>query len=176
MKVLTKLVLLFGLLGASGAAYAEGGTCPPGYYPVNSPGVMGCAPIPGYDNGGGGGGGGYGGGGGPPPAQWESRWGAIVLGKPWALGAANNMRSKQAAEQAAMADCRAKKGIECKLRRSYFNSCGIVVVGSDPPGVSTGNADTVKDAAETGLKACRKAGAKDCYLLWSGCSTPVRIR
>lgn len=46
------LVLLAALSLGGGPARAEGGTCPPGFYPAGGIGFVGCAPIPGYDSGG----------------------------------------------------------------------------------------------------------------------------
>lgn len=42
--VVAGLILL--LIGSVGTASAEGGSCPPGYYPIGGQGVQGCAPIP----------------------------------------------------------------------------------------------------------------------------------
>lgn len=166
MKLPTPSSLLLVLLGTSSIAHAEGGTCPNGYYPANTPGVMGCAPIPGYyqqqvtPQ--------------PPPSLWADRWGAIVVGKPGTLGVSKDMSDQKLAVQSAITDCRAKGGTECELQISYANGCGVVVVGN--PGFNAGNADTLEEATEHGLKVCQDAGAINCHVYYSACSPAVQIR
>jgi hypothetical protein len=167
MKHLTSLSLLFGFLCTSTLAYAEGGTCPDGYYPSNGPGVMGCSPIPGYNTqqqqtpe--------------PPPPQWESRWGAITVGKPGIFGSSANISNQQSANQSALADCRAKGGAECQIEDSWANGCGVLIAGN--PGYNVTVAATLEEATQHGLKVCRDAGATNCRVHHSTCSPSVRIR
>jgi Domain of unknown function (DUF4189) len=124
MKTLALLNFLLGMLGVCGMARSEGGTCLNGYYPANSPGVMGCAPIPGYNNqqqqaapq--------------PPPPKWADRWGAISTDAVHGVvGATSGMPTGEAAEQGSIVGCRVKGGTDCKLQVSYVNGCGAMVVG-----------------------------------------------
>lgn len=160
-------LLVLGLFCVSGVAIAEGGTCPPGYYPYNTPGVMGCAPIPGYDNG-------------AASTQlampepvWATRWGAIAMdftnGK---VGAVTEMHSKRKAEQAALAQCRSNGGSVCESALSYRNQCGVIAWGTSH--VSTYSAETIEQASALALQACRKH-TTDCQIYYADCSIPERI-
>lgn len=160
------LALFLGLSSLSAAVRAEGG-CPPGMIPYSGTNISSCGPIHGYTQqqqaapq--------------PPPPQWESRWGAIAVGKPGIFGASANMSNQQSAEQSAMADCRAKGGIECELQISYANGCGVLTVGN--PGFNASKAATPEEAVQHGLKVCRDAGATNCRAYYSTCSPAVRIR
>ena len=74
----------------------------------------------------------------------------------------------------AMTDCQANGGTECMLQVSYVNGCGAMVVGN--PGFNVGNASTLDQVVQQGLKVCRDAGAIECRVYYSACSPPVRIR
>jgi Domain of unknown function (DUF4189) len=169
MKTLALLNFLLGMLGVCGMAHSEGGTCPNGYYPANSPGVMGCAPIPGYNNqqqqaapq--------------PPPPQWADRWGAIASDVPrGAVGTAADMFSQQEAQLAAMTACQAKGGANCKLDTWYRNRCAAMVV--DDGGYNVVNRDTLDEAIQASMKGCTDAGAMNCHVYYFACSLPVRVR
>lgn len=165
MKPRILLALLLGLSSLNLTAHAEGGTCPNGYYPVNSPGMMSCAPIPGYNQ--------QQAAPQPPQPQWESRWGAISTdASRGVVGATSGMPSRQAAEQAVIADCRAKGGTECKLQVSYANGCGAMVVGDKAFTVEWGT--TQDDAAQKSLRMCSTA-TTNCRVYYSTCSPPARI-
>ena len=166
MKPLTLLALLLGLSSLSITAHAEGG-CPPGWMPYSSTSINSCGLIPGYDEqqqtape--------------PRPPRWESRWGAIATdGKKGILGVASGAPSQSIAERIAIADCHAKGG-DCKLQVSYANSCGVMVV--DEGGFNVGNAATLDQAVQSGMKVCHEAGAANCRVYYSTCSPPVRIQ
>ena len=167
MRTLARALLLMmaGLLW-NGLAHAEGGSCPPGQYPVGGQGWQGCNPIPGYGS--------------QQHApqqaapQWESRWGAIATDGPsGALGAATDKRSKREASQAALQDCQSKGGVNCKIDAAYDNQCAAVVVGSG--GYNVQNAPTTDRAVAIGMKICRE-GLTDCHAYYTACSLPVRTR
>jgi Domain of unknown function (DUF4189) len=167
MKTMAFLSLLVGILGVCDMAHAEGGTCPDGYYPANSPGVMGCAPIPGYNQ--------------QqqrpaqlPPPQWESRWGAVAADVPGgAVGASTDMPSRQAAEQGAMADCEAQGSRNCVIETWYSNGCAAMVISDETH--TTNNAATLDEAIQKGMRMCSQVAA-NCRVYYSACSLPVRIR
>lgn len=105
-----------------GMARAEG-NCPPGYYPIGDPaqGSTGCAPLP--DN--------------QPDRRNDTGSGQVTpsLGPPLARGwtalvhdaagtvvvHVTGMKSRREALQAAMTQCRAKGGSECKLDMAIDN-------------------------------------------------------
>lgn len=159
------LALLAGVLGLTGdPARAEGGTCPSGYYPVNSPGVMGCAPIPGYD------------GSDEPEAagpRWESRWGAVAAGGT-GFGDAKGLPSRRAAEKLAMQKCRetAKEPSGCKIY-SFANTCAALAWGVDAYSWQVN--EDLNFATSEAMRQCGKM-TTDCQIFYSACMAPVRIR
>lgn len=161
-------LLLLALLFFSSIAHAEG-NCPPGYYPIGggSPGApQGCAPIPGYDQG-------------QPQQQaapqWLSKWGAVATDiDKGTLGAATSMASKGQAEQASLADCRAKGGEQCKIETTYTNGCVTVVAGS--PGYAVNSAPTQVQANAIGMSTCTDAGNANCHVIYTGCSLARRTQ
>jgi hypothetical protein len=143
---------------------AEGGTCPPGYYPVNSPGVMGCAPIPGY--------------GGDEPVDtgpsWVTTWGAIAAdGERQVVASVHSQRSKRKAETAAIKQCRAQGGSKkCQSWISFYNQCGVMAAGDSQ--ATTYRAGTAEEASREVMKRC-SALTSNCKVIQTACSYPVRV-
>lgn len=161
-----KRLLLIGVLLLSPAlSFAEGGTCPPGYYPHNIPGVMGCAPIPGY-----------GGGARPvdPGPQWETRWGTVAIDhENGAFGSAEAASTPRQAKRRAKAACKAQGGRNCRVGEPYFNQCIAVAWGD--AWISTYSAETVARASLLAVEDC-SLHTGDCQIFYSACSLPVRVR
>jgi hypothetical protein len=161
---------LFGLLLlATGFVHAEG-VCPPGMFPTNPPGAqgpVGCAPIPGYNNqqqsqfG-------------PPPPQWESRWGAIATDfSHSAAGASIDQPDGGAAEKAALAECKANGGSDCKIELQYGNGCAALAVGRAGHNAKAGL--TIDLAKQAAMKVCN-AEDSHCFIYYTACSLPVRVQ
>ena len=147
-------------------SFAEGGTCPSGYYPVNSPGVMGCAPIPG------------GGDSFLPPdpgPKWQTRWGVLAWGG-GGFGTSNNMPSKRKAEKFAIEACRGRspEPKQCKVKVVYFNQCVAVAQGENS--LASFRSPDLDDAKSSALETCRNGGDSFCKLTYDACSYPARIR
>lgn len=163
-----KTVLFLFLLAIANIAYAEGGTCPPGYYPVSSPGVMGCAPIPNYNQ--------NNVSATPTSERWATRWGAIAIDDTSAdtgLGTVSDMPSKRKAEQVALSKCRENGAAACKLKLSYYNQCAAIAWGDT--GYNAARAATVEEASEISIREC-SANHANCKIYYSECSLPERIR
>jgi hypothetical protein len=156
------------LFAIAAEAFAEGGTCPQGYYPINSPGVVGCAPIPGY---------GSGGSSGLPAApgpQWKTQWISVAFGNN-GFGAAVDMPSKRKAEKAALAQCRSMGGTGCHINITNYNQCIAVARGGNTA-MSVG-APEQKTAEMRAIEGCTKdTKNSNCEIYYSACSYPVRIR
>jgi len=157
------------LLGASVAAHAEG-ACPRGMIDVGqqcSHGVCSpvCAPYSQQQQAPR-----------PPPPQWADRWGAIATDEPrGVLGSVTGMPSEAAAKEAAVADCKAKGGINCTQHMlAYANGCGAVVVGSKTFSIYASS--TVAEVRAFGMKTCTDTGNVDCFVFFTACSPAVRIR
>lgn len=144
-------------------AKAEGGTCPPGYYPVNSPGVMGCAPIPSS-----------GGSNIPSGPTWKSQWGAIAVDfTKGVYGSISTQSGKRQAQRGAMKKCRANGGGKgCEVSLVYFNQCGVMARG-DAYAVTQG-AGTIEDASKIAIQRCSEH-TQNCRVVLSECSFPVRV-
>lgn len=164
--MMMRILLAFSLLVVSGYVMAEGGHCPPGYYPIGGQGAVGCAPIPGY-------------GGSSQPVQpsspeWQTRWGAIAVdGEKGSLGTAVGTRSKQEAENTALIDCQAKGGDNCRVDLTYYNQCGVMILGSSK--LNTARAATIEEATQIGMEICAAADT-NCRVYYSDCSYPVQTR
>lgn len=108
-------------------------------------------------------------------SQWASRWGAIYTDADRsAFGASENMPSKGKAKKAAEKDCIARGGEKCKLRIASSDQCRALAVNQ----VSSlaARAGTRDIAESDALSECRRDSGRECVLLYSGCSYPVRIR
>lgn len=167
LSALIRLLPLLLLQHVPIQAHAEGG-CPPGMLPASGTDISSCAPVPpGYYRtqpqpl--------------PPPAQWTSRWGAIATYAPTGvLGSSENLPSKDQAEQAALSDCKARGGLNCKIDIAYGNECAAVVVGDKGYNVNPGA--TADLASEMGMKICTEDGGNGCHVYYSACSLPERIQ
>jgi hypothetical protein len=158
------------LLGFSGLSYAEGGTCPPGYYPIGGQGAAGCAPIPndqdsgrrGFVD---------------LQAQWQKTWGAIAIDETvndGGIGTVTGLPDKQAADGAALAQCRASGGSDgCELLLSYQNQCAVIVSGASY--LNTHSAETVELASSSAVLKCSER-TTGCKIYYSACSAPTRVQ
>jgi len=163
-------LVAFGMLILwSGTALAEG-RCPPGYFPTGGADVgwYSCAPM------------------GPAPEadgealqppddgpEWETRWGAIAIGKE-GLGAAADMPSENKARKAALAKCRAtetKDPKSCKLF-TYYNQCAVIAWGDT--GYVIQAASDLQAASSTGIRKCSNKH-QGCEIYYSDCTYPRKI-
>lgn len=163
--MLTRIILILSALLASSAASAEGGSCPAGYYPINSPGVSGCAPMPGS---GGSDTESYG-------PQWRDQWVALAIDAPLgAVGAAVDQPSKAAAKKEAVWHCinngGTKKG--CKLFAATWNQCLVMAWGN---GYTNAFGSPDQSTAMSGaMEQCSK-NAENCKIVFGYCTSAVRV-
>jgi len=168
--MIMRVLLFISLLNVNGSLLAEGGSCPPGYYPIGGQGSAGCAPISGYENRSTGT---------PkfstdPPVRWTDTWGAIsVDGSSGSLGAVVGLSSEKEAQQAALNKCRANGGSNCSIDLTYYNQCAVMILGSRK--YSTASAATVERATQLGMETC-SAVDTSCRVYYSGCSAAQRIQ
>jgi hypothetical protein len=157
------LWLLLGMF-ASFAACAQ---CAPGTTMYYSPTSAYCGPDPNYR------------GSQQAPQQpaeiWQDRYGAIYLD--WtkgALGASSNMVSRPSAENAALADCKARGGIGCRQLNSYRNTC--VAFSAADAGYAYASDRTLDAAKQASMEECKNKGNTNCRVYYTDCSQPVRIQ
>ena len=147
------LVLL--LFAAVAQAQQPGVDC----VPVQGQGWQGCAPTGNQQQ---------------PAVRWQDRMGAIATDGPGGhLGANLTGASVKAAEQAAIANCKANGGLECTVEASWTNGCGAMTVGSKLH--NSVSAATLEEATRKGMQLCQKVDT-NCHTFYSGCSRPVQVR
>ncbi len=166
------MILLTGLV-CSGAVLAEGGSCPPGSYPVGGKGASGCAPIPGA---------GQGEDSDLPPmpprqtGRWHSRYGAIAQSKSTALaGASAGRESAEEALAEALEKCSAEGAKDCEALLTYSNQCAAWVVPKvEGPGYRWGVAagKTIRQAKKNAEGRCKDPKGGKCEVFYSACSEP----
>jgi len=111
----------------------------------------------------------------PPAAVWADRWGAIAYSsKTGEWGSAENEQSKSRAEQAAMADCRARTPEGCGIILAYHNQCVGFAGGSGGAGAASG--PDLNNAIARSIEQCSTAHGSQCKSIYSACSMPVRIQ
>jgi len=167
------IIFLAGLAGC-GAASAEGGSCPPGSYPVGGKGASGCAPIPG--------GGGQGANNDLPPmpprqtGRWHSRYGAIAQSKSTAV--AGSSAGRESAEEAlteALEQCGIEGARDCEILLTYSNQCAAWVIPKvEGSGSRTGIAagKTIRQAKKNAEGLCKDPKGGKCEVFHSACSNP----
>lgn len=164
MNNLLRAALATLLLTSIGTVHAEGG-CPPGMVPYRAgAGADSCGPMPSTT---------------PPVVQtgprWDDRWGAIAVDESnGVMGAVDSHSSKRSAKKGAIAECVARGGVKCKIRREYYNQCVVTVQGDKTAHEYL--AGSVEHATYLGMQNCEKAGDTDCHVYYQACSMPVRIR
>lgn len=160
-RMLTMLMLFC----VATTAYAEGG-CPPGQIPYTAtpaPGsaesIASCGPVPTDD---------------PAAPSWESRWGAIATDGNGSFGIVAGMKNERKAKKAALAECQKRSGGECGSNFSYRNQCA-AVINSRTQSFSQ-SAASIDEAKAIGQRRCNESGTGECWVYYSGCSLPVRVR
>jgi hypothetical protein len=164
-------ILLFGMLLLLGSVvHAEGG-CPPGMIPASGTDINSCVPIPPgyYSNQA------------PAPApapappRWIDQWGAIATDFAHSsAGASVNQPNREAAEQAAIANCQSNGGSTCKVELWYTNQCAAMAVSDTGHNAKAGV--TLDAANQAAMKVCNEAGDTNCRVYYSACSLPVQTQ
>lgn len=158
------------LLTAISSAYAEGGTCPPGYYPQNGPGVMGCAPMPDDTSqqlpp--------------PPTNKWKLTWGAIAMSSNGDTGVSVGKKSKSEAKREAIGKCKTWGASDCSLVLAYKHQCAVIANPIDSEKGVIGKSvvqggPSIEVASQLALSSCselRRGGG--CKIVYSDCTKPI---
>jgi hypothetical protein len=113
----------------------------------------------------------------PPPrpvVRWADRWGAIVIdNNNGRAGNSTNYSSKSEAVNAAMNDCIAHGGQQCKVQLAYYNQCAAIAWG-DTSYITYGG-PTKENAELLALHSCGKA-TTNCKIVYTACSLPARVQ
>lgn len=166
----TKLQICLGIALLVVSLNAMGdGQCPEGSTQAPGPalGVINCVPLPAANNPGNDAGG----------PRWQSRWGAIAFDygvSNVGLGIAVASSSKRRAKSAALADCRAKGGLDCRVNLIYDNQCAVVIAAT---GYSRSHGGaTTEIAAQRGMELCEAEGFDNCQVYYKACSLPQQVQ
>lgn len=173
MKV-SKFFLLISLLSVNSLLFstkgllAEGGNCPPGYFPTGGGGAVGCAPIPNYNL---------------PGAQqhppdpgptWQTRWGAIAIdGQNSRFAGVEGFSTSSKAKKAAIKLCRSNGGKKCKILLNYYNQCGALAWGQQ--GAIASGGPVLEEVMKQSVAACSEK-TSNCQVYYSGCSYPEKVQ
>lgn len=110
----------------------------------------------------------------PPTPLWKDEWMALAADPARSvLGVATYKSTAEEAKRAAMADCKAKGGVDCKIENAIRNGCAAFVTGSK--GYNLNGGSTIDEAIDKGMAVCQSESS-NCKIYYSGCSLPVRIR
>jgi len=169
MKPKTFLALAL-LLSLSIPAFAEGGSCPSGYFPTGggTAGSHGCAPmnndLPNGEQQ-------------QPPdpgPRWQTRWGAIAIdGQNSKFAGSDGLSTSSKAKKAAMEQCRNSGGKKCKVLVAYYNQCGALAWGQS--GATASRGPVIEEVMKQSIAACSE-NTSGCQVFYSGCSYPERIQ
>jgi hypothetical protein len=128
--------------------------CPEGMVPEGGQGVASCAPAGNSSQ---------------PQGHWVSQWGAVATDMPHHSGGASlNQPTEEQAKQAALDNCAANGGVDCKIAITYANMCVALTAGDT--GFNTSRADTIDKAVQMGMKTCKDAGDTNCSARYTSCS------
>lgn len=156
MYRLTKPVLALSLLLIVSRVQSEGGTCPPGYYPHNTPGLMGCAPIPGYRSG--------------NEMARTPIWGAIAIDPTRAeIGVSENEGTREEAVSNALKICLMYGTTKCKISIIYYDACGVVAWGDSS--YATASSPQLSSARRIAISDCQQR-TSNCRVLYEHCGIP----
>ena len=108
-------------------------------------------------------------------APWRSKWGAIASDTQGVFGIVADERNERSAKKAAVAACTDRGGSDCKAIFTYRDQCAVVVGGSNNGSIAQ-RAATTEQAESLAMGKCKAAGSNGCWVYYSGCSVPVRIR
>lgn len=165
-----KLISCLGLLAFAicGSAYAEGGSCPDGYYPIGGQGTSGCAPIPNYDTG-------------SqdrtdarPAGEWKTTWSAIAIDSIVGdVGVSSGKLTEADAKSEALVRCKKHGASGCQAT-TFHNQCAVIAWPKNVGGKAvTAGAETIELASKLALAECAENGGGSCNIVNAECSTPV---
>lgn len=156
------------LLTVCGCAYAEGGSCPDGYYPIGGQGTSGCAPIPNYDSG-------------SqsrtntrPIGEWKTTWSAIAIDSIVGdVGISSGKFTEADARSEALMRCKKHGATECQAT-TFHNQCAVIAWPQNVGGKAVMiGAGTIELASKLALSECAANGGGSCNIVNAECSRPV---
>jgi hypothetical protein len=111
---------------------------------------------------------------GATPPLWLDRWMAFATdAKHSILGLALDRSNVGEAQRAALSDCRAKGGVDCKFENAFLDSCAAVTVGDH--GYTIMGEVTLAEATKQSRDVCKKEGDASCYTYYAACDFAVRL-
>ena len=113
--------------------------------------------------------------------RWKLTWGAMAEDPATGyVGTTTGQPSKRAARRAALAQCKAMGGQQCRPVLEYEHQCA---VAAEPIDTSSGSSAvyragaTIEAATLAALPLCSEHnGGRDCQVNYSNCTAPVLVR
>lgn len=106
--------------------------------------------------------------------RWESRWGAIAADvERGILGTSSTVAKERDAVAQAVANCKAKGGIDCQPQWIYADQCVAMAVGTTALGFGTDV--TLLGASKAAIDNC-STQSDACAVHYSDCSPPALVR
>lgn len=108
-----------------------------------------------------------------PFEQWPLRLGG-QLQRPIRkkMGIAGNTLTKKAAKKAALSQCKAKGGADCRIKLSYRNACGVLAWGGGF--MAWVSAETLGEASEMALRG--RKDSSECEVSFHDYNYAQRVR
>ncbi|WP_080943291.1 DUF4189 domain-containing protein [Pseudomonas marginalis] len=109
-----------------------------------------------------------------PQPSWVEQWQAIATdASKGVMGVSTYQPSPDASVAAAISDCRAKGGSNCRIEISYGNGCVAMVFGNSLK--NTAGAETKEAAENKAMVDCAKDDT-NCHVYYSSCSKAKRVQ
>jgi hypothetical protein len=84
------------------------------------------------------------------------------------------MGDEASAIAAAIEDCKARGGVNCRMSHVYANQC-MAVIGRPDRNAQTSDGSNEKAAINAGMTKCSNEGIDGCWVYYSGCSLPIEV-
>lgn len=107
-----------------------------------------------------------------PLGEWVKTWGAIAIDENGITAVVVGKMTKKEAEAAAVHDCVAGGGGECKPVYSYRNQC-IAAAQGDSNGNVISRSSSIEISTRNAINTCQAQGGVNCNVYYTACTEPV---
>ncbi|MDT7820761.1 DUF4189 domain-containing protein [Xanthomonas hortorum pv. vitians] len=111
----------------------------------------------------------------PPPrptGEWIKTWGAVATSGSGDAGVSSGRRTKEQAENDAIASCEGLGSGSCRVSMAFFNQC-VAAADSGQGQGSMFSAASIEEASRSAIKQCEKNSGRHCKVTLSKCTDPI---
>ncbi|MBV6787077.1 DUF4189 domain-containing protein [Xanthomonas campestris pv. uppalii] len=111
----------------------------------------------------------------PPPrptGEWIKTWGAVAISGSGDAGVSSGRRTKEQAENDAIASCEGLGSGNCKVSMSFFNQCVAAADSGHGQGSMFGAA-SIEEASRLAVSQCEEKSGRQCKITLSKCTDPI---